>query len=232
MLILNQMTNMLWVDQPVGTGFSQGRIKQIVDADGAKEFVSFFKNWEKLFGIQDYKIYLTGESYAGRYVPYIGAEMLAQQDKTYLDLSGALMYSPCIGDCGFVQIQMQQYPFAQANNLILNINETFLEELGERSAECGYTAYMDKYISYPPPGHQPPPPDFSEPPYGPTKRCNVAFDYVAAQQKVNPCFVRSNRREARRMIGNSTNILNRTHTTSLRTVHEYQMSMGGSPAFI
>jgi hypothetical protein len=33
-----------------------------------------------------------GESYAGLYIPYISAGMLDQKDKTYFDLSGALMY--------------------------------------------------------------------------------------------------------------------------------------------
>ena len=54
-----KMTNMLWVDQPVGAGFATGKVEQVTDAGGAKDFVGFFKNWEKLFGIQDYKIYLT-----------------------------------------------------------------------------------------------------------------------------------------------------------------------------
>lgn len=31
-----------------------------------------------------------GESYAGRYVPYISAAMLDQKDKQYFDLSGGL----------------------------------------------------------------------------------------------------------------------------------------------
>lgn len=35
--------------------------------------MNFFKNWEDLFGITNFKIYVTGESYAGRYVPYISA---------------------------------------------------------------------------------------------------------------------------------------------------------------
>ena len=54
----------------------------------AQDFIKFFKNWEKTFGIKNYKIYITGESYAGRYVPYISAAMLDEKDKEYYDLSG------------------------------------------------------------------------------------------------------------------------------------------------
>lgn len=81
-------SNMLFVEQPVGTGFSIGEIEAKNEVDIAKDFVGFFKNWEKLFGIKNYKIYVTGESYAGRYVPYIAAQMLDENDKEYFDLSG------------------------------------------------------------------------------------------------------------------------------------------------
>ena len=53
------MTNMLWVEQPVGTGFAQGKITAHNEVDVAKDFVGFFKNWETIFGIQNYKIYIT-----------------------------------------------------------------------------------------------------------------------------------------------------------------------------
>lgn len=55
--------------------------------------MKFFKNFETLFGIKNFKIYVTGESYAGRYVPYISAAFLDQKDKMYYDLSGEL-HSP------------------------------------------------------------------------------------------------------------------------------------------
>ena len=76
------------VEQPVGTGFSIGEVTAKTEEDIAQDFIKFFKNFEKTFGIKNYKIYVTGESYAGRYVPYISAAMLDQKDKEYYDLSG------------------------------------------------------------------------------------------------------------------------------------------------
>ena len=64
------LTNVLWVEQPVGTGFSEGDVTATSQEDIAKDFVGFFKNFQDIFGIKNYKIYVTGESYAGRYVPY------------------------------------------------------------------------------------------------------------------------------------------------------------------
>ena len=79
------------VEQPVGTGFSIGEITATTEEEIAQDFIKFFKNFETTFGIKNFKIYITGESYAGRYVPYISAAMLDQNDTTYYDLSGKLL---------------------------------------------------------------------------------------------------------------------------------------------
>ena len=55
-------TNMLWVEQPVGTGFSVGNITAKNEIDISKDFVGFFKNFELLFNIKNYKIYITVSS--------------------------------------------------------------------------------------------------------------------------------------------------------------------------
>lgn len=83
---------MLWVDQPVGTGYTTGNATATTQTETAQDFINFFKNWQDIFGIKNYKIYVTGESYAGRYVPYISAAMLDANDTTYYNLSGALVY--------------------------------------------------------------------------------------------------------------------------------------------
>jgi carboxypeptidase D len=41
------------------------------EEDIAKDFNDFFLNFQTIFGIKKFKIFVTGESYAGRYVPYI-----------------------------------------------------------------------------------------------------------------------------------------------------------------
>ena len=79
---------MFRVEQPVGTGYSIGEVTATTEEEIAQDFIKFFKNFEDTFGIKNYKIYVTGESYAGRYVPYISAAMLDQNDTEYYDLSG------------------------------------------------------------------------------------------------------------------------------------------------
>jgi carboxypeptidase D len=76
------------VEQPIGTGFSKGKVLANGEEDIAREFADFFKNFQKKFGIKKFKIFVTGESYAGRYVPYISAEMLNRNDTNYFNVSG------------------------------------------------------------------------------------------------------------------------------------------------
>jgi carboxypeptidase C (cathepsin A) len=78
------------VEQPIGTGFSTGKVMANGEEDIAKEFADFFKNFQKKFGIKKFKIFVTGESYAGRYVPYIAAEMLNRNDPDYFNVTGKL----------------------------------------------------------------------------------------------------------------------------------------------
>ena len=88
------LTNMVWVEQPVGTGFSQGTPDATSEADVAREFIGFFKNFVDLFGLHNRKVFIAGESYAGYYVPYIADAMLNTNDSTYYGVDSIMIYDP------------------------------------------------------------------------------------------------------------------------------------------
>ena len=89
---------MLYVEQPVGVGFTQG-IANIVDEVGlAQQFMGFYKNFFDAFSLQGRQTYIVGESYAGYYVSYIADEMLKANDSTYFNVSGIMLVDPLIGD--------------------------------------------------------------------------------------------------------------------------------------
>lgn len=83
---------MLWVEQPVGTGFSLGASTEINQEQVAASFLGFFKNFIDTFGMHGKKIYITGESYAGMYVPYIADAMFNTNDTDYYDIRGTMIY--------------------------------------------------------------------------------------------------------------------------------------------
>lgn len=177
------LTNMLWVEQPVGTGYTLGAPTATNQEEIAQDFIKFFKNWEQLFGIKDYKIYITGESYAGRYVPYISAAMLDQNDTTYYNLSGALIYDPSIGS-GYSQEEATSVPFVESNANLFTFNSTFMSQLQSLDKSCGYAAFREKYLTFPPSGVQPP----QHINYNTIGNCDV-FDAINnAALEINPCF--------------------------------------------
>ncbi|KAL4924150.1 putative pheromone processing carboxypeptidase (Sxa2) [Aspergillus undulatus] len=178
------LTNMLWVEQPVGTGFAIGEVTATSQEEIAADFVKFFKNFEDLFGIKNFKIYVTGESYAGRYVPYVSAALLDQDDKEYYDLSGALVYDPCIGQHDYIQEEAPAVPFVLENANLFNFNQSFLDELAALHESCGYKDFLDEYLTFPPLGVQPP--KFFN--YTSDAACDV-FDIIFNEAlRINSCF--------------------------------------------
>lgn len=150
------MTNMLWVEQPVTTGFSIGKPNATREEHIAADFISWFKNWQEIFDISNYKIFVTGESFAGRYIPYISGAMLDQNDKTHFDLSGAILYEPVIGSYIYTQQEATVMPFIKDNLKAFNLNESYIEYLEKIHEECGFKEFYEKYLVYPPAGVQPP----------------------------------------------------------------------------
>jgi carboxypeptidase D len=149
------LTNVLWVEQPVGTGFSIGDVTATSEEDIAKDFADFFLNFQNIFGISKFNIFVTGESYAGRYVPYISAEMIDRCDDDHFNVTGALMYDPCIGEYVWAQQQAVAVPFIQEHNSVIGFNQTFMEKIADLDKTCGYADFREQYMSFPPNGTQP-----------------------------------------------------------------------------
>ncbi|KAJ7240373.1 Alpha/Beta hydrolase protein [Mycena haematopus] len=70
----HQLADTIWVDQPVGTGYSTSDTTGYVHDEDQMgiDFVGFLSNIVKIFpSLATRPLYLMGESYAGKYIPYI-----------------------------------------------------------------------------------------------------------------------------------------------------------------
>ncbi|KAL8862714.1 MAG: hypothetical protein Q9178_001212 [Gyalolechia marmorata] len=192
------LTNMVWVEQPVGTGFSQGVPTAEDEEDVAEQFLGFFKTFVDTFALQGRKVYIAGESYAGvcsisrqtlsgdsrvlqYYVPYIANAMLDANDSTYYNVEAILIYDPSTST-DTVQQQIPAVAFVDANANLFSFNRTFTDTIHSRADSCGYTSFLSAYLTYPPLGPRPSPPDASAP------GCDLFNDIFAAVSLINPCF--------------------------------------------
>lgn len=76
----NKNANLLFIDQPIGTGYSFGERKNYAtNQDMVKKyFVQFFEGWLALDDFKRFKghpLFISGESYAGHYIPQVGSAL-------------------------------------------------------------------------------------------------------------------------------------------------------------
>ncbi|KAI1635352.1 Alpha/Beta hydrolase protein [Biscogniauxia mediterranea] len=179
----NRLINMVWVEQPVGTGFSRGTVTATSEEDVAAQFLGFWKNFIETFSMQGYKVYIAGESYAGLYVPYIASAMLDANDTTYYDLNGILIYDPVLGN-DVVQSATTVVPFVDYHHNLMPFNDSYSAYIHGLHDSCGFAAYGDKYLTYPPPGPQPS--NYTE---TVSDECQGLWESVLDEaMSVNPCF--------------------------------------------
>lgn len=181
----HKLTNVVWVEQPVGTGFSQGTPTATSEEDVAKQFMSWFKNFVDTFAMQGFSVYITGESYAGQYVPYIASAMLDANDTTYYNVSGIMIYDPSIA---YDQLQsgVTVLPLVESAAAVFPFNDTFWADIRARDADCGYAAFRDEFLSFPPPSLLPAPEHL---PGSNNDSCQALYgDVYDAVMAVNPCF--------------------------------------------
>ncbi|QRV94654.1 Serine carboxypeptidase [Ceratobasidium sp. AG-Ba] len=185
------LSHVLWVEQPVGTGFSQG-VPNITNEDElAAQFAGFLAQFLEVFSeLKGKNFYAAGESYAGYYVPYIANYLYTHPKAVDLNLKGIWITDPSVS-YDIVTQEIPLLPFAQKWQHVLGLNSTFMAQLKENSDACGYTDYYEKYVTYPPKGVLPlPSQDYHGiPNYQNIKpQCDVWGQVFQAAITVNPNF--------------------------------------------
>ncbi|KAG8410256.1 hypothetical protein J3458_017971 [Metarhizium acridum] len=184
----HHLSNVLWVEQPIGTGFSQGHVTARNEEDVAKQFLGFFKNFVETFSTQGYKVYITGESYAGMYCPYIASAMLDANDTTHFNMKGMMIYDPVIGVTR-LQNDIVTVPFIDSNRNLFPLNDSFVKEIHRADKDCGFAALRAKHLKYPPNSRLPSVLPGLDPKTGDVlPGCSLSQRVEDAVTALNPCF--------------------------------------------
>ncbi|KAJ5210145.1 Peptidase S10 serine carboxypeptidase [Penicillium cf. griseofulvum] len=154
------LTNIVYIDQPASTGFSPGPSTVQNEIDISNQFNDFWVNFIQTFSMQGYKVYLTGESYAGQYIPYLAEGMLNRNDKKNFNLKGIQINDPSINDDS-VMIYAPAVAALNHYSSVFTLNSTFMSEINH---------------------HFPAAPDPNTP------GCAVWDEIVKAATYINPCF--------------------------------------------
>ncbi|KAK2029187.1 serine carboxypeptidase [Colletotrichum zoysiae] len=193
----HRLANVVWVDQPVGTGYSRGPVTATDERDVARQFLGFWRNFVDAFGLRGYKVYVAGSFYSGLFTPYISSAMLDARDDAgdggggggggYFDVGGMMVLDPLLSQYALGQ------DFAVSRVLdywgpAFSLNETTREAVREMEDRCGYRDYVDRYLAFPPSGVQPVEiPGSSR--YGDhVPECDALALVTAAERAANPCF--------------------------------------------
>ncbi|KAL2894129.1 Serine carboxypeptidase-like 42 [Bienertia sinuspersici] len=125
----NKASNLLFVESPAGVGWSYSNTSSDYntgDAASAKDMLTFIVNWFKKFPeFKSRDLYLTGESYAGHYIPQLAVAVLdhnARLRTSKLNFKGVAffwshgMISDEIGLAIMNQCNFEDYTFASPHN--------------------------------------------------------------------------------------------------------------------
>lgn len=148
------LSNVIWVEQPIGTGFSKGTPTVHNEDEIAEQFLGFWKNFMKIFALEGWKVYIAGESYVGMYGPYLAKHMLDAKDNDYYDLSGLLIWDGISWD-GELQGTVPAFAYLDQHYDLMPVERPVFEELQALDKSCGFHDFLHKYLVYPPAGPMP-----------------------------------------------------------------------------
>ncbi|XP_047308567.1 serine carboxypeptidase-like 45 [Impatiens glandulifera] len=97
----NKVANMLYLESPAGVGFSYSTndsfYKGLNDTITARDNLIFLERWlEKFSEYKNRDFFLTGESYAGHYVPQLAQLILESKQKLNLNLKAIAIGNPLL----------------------------------------------------------------------------------------------------------------------------------------
>ncbi|CAL1383542.1 unnamed protein product [Linum trigynum] len=138
----NTEANMLYLEAPIGVGFSYAADSSaydgVTDLITARDNLAFLQKW--LLKFPQYKnrsLFITGESYAGHYIPQLAELMLQHNKKEYLfNLKGLALGNPVLE---FATDFNSRAEFFWSHGLISDTTYKMF------TSTCNYSRYVSEY---------------------------------------------------------------------------------------
>ncbi|EKM51711.1 uncharacterized protein PHACADRAFT_177131 [Phanerochaete carnosa HHB-10118-sp] len=142
----SNLVDYIWVDQPVGVGFATADSNgYAADEDQVGvDFIGFLDNLVKVFpSLATRPFYLTGESYAGRYIPYI-VKTLFSMPNPPVQLSTMVVGNPAFGSNAEFKV-MPTLTLIETYPQLIGYDTNVYDYFKQQSHLCG----LDINLTYP-----------------------------------------------------------------------------------
>jgi carboxypeptidase D len=149
------LSSVVFTEQPVGgTGFTQGIPSVKNEIDVANDFYGFLVNFFETFPeLKGKRLWLAGESYAGKYIPYMASKIYNSTEtnkKHGINLQGIAINDPSFtGD--FFGEEAASIEFAHRFKDDMLLSDAFLSKIDADAAQHNFTNFVKKNLVYPPP---------------------------------------------------------------------------------
>lgn len=151
----NKLSHVMWVSNPVGVGFTEGK-PDIVGMEGlADEFYGFLVQFFEAFPeLKGKRLWLTGESYAGKYIPYIAHKIYSEDGAkdAGINLQGIAMNDPLFST-NFLGEEAPAFEYLERYKDVMRVNESTVKAVRKKAAKYGVDDYVAKHLQYPAKGH-------------------------------------------------------------------------------
>ncbi|GLJ42542.1 hypothetical protein SUGI_0881990 [Cryptomeria japonica] len=135
----NRETNVLYVESPIGVGFSYSNNSNdyqiLKDVSAAEDNLAFILNWYKKFPeFRNVDFYITGESYAGHYVPQLTALVVdynQKKNRKPINLKGISLGNPFLD----IEISISNGEYLWSHGLISDRTYKFTQKVCNTSRQ-------------------------------------------------------------------------------------------------
>ncbi|PGH36308.1 hypothetical protein GX50_00813 [[Emmonsia] crescens] len=149
-----KLGNVLYIDQPVGTGFSTSSSTKPVSTN--EKVTSDLYTWLSAFyrefpDLLEKKTHLIGESYAGIFVPYFASEIVKHQDSLPINLKSISVGNGIFGNnAAMADVAVGAYLEMHAASL--NIPQDIVHAFSSADHICKFDTVLEEANEYPPHG--------------------------------------------------------------------------------
>lgn len=148
------LSHVLFIETPIGVGFTLGEPNIRNERQHAKEFYGFLQQFFQTFKeLQGKRLWLTGESYAGMYIPYMAHEIYSHpRNASGINLQGFGINDPSF-TTDFLGEEAPAYEFLKQNQHIIGLNNSAMAQIRDVAKKQGLLTYVEDNLHYPPQGH-------------------------------------------------------------------------------